>query len=346
MSSTHEVKKLGPNEYEITTTVPALEVKKATDTVAEEVGRDQIISGFRKGKAPADLVIRSVGEEKIKEEVVRTLIGPHLLEVLKEENLTPVMNPNVENFAFDFEKSFTFTTKVTTYPEVKITGYEKISVKKPEVKEVTDAEVEEVVNNLYLQMENPPERENFLVDSKGEKLTLGETQAVVPTDSFAQKMGATDLKDLKEKIKQNMKAEADVNQERDWETNILEELVKKTKVELPESLVVAEIDNILRKIVYDISSMGTTFEDYLKSQKKTIEDLKKEYRDSAIKTLTAQLSLNELAREKKFEVSDSEVEQALPKEADDHVHTATERTQMHSWLIQRKALAYLKSLTN
>lgn len=340
---TKEVKKVSENLFEITITLPKEEVTKATVNVVALLGASITLSGFRKGKAPQEMVIRAIGEEKVKEEVIKELLGPSLLKVLKEEEIVPIINPTVEKVDLELDKPLSFTTSVTTYPEVKVTGYKTIKVKKGEEKTITEKEVEEVVANLFKQVANPPERENVILDSKGEKLTLGNKQEVTPDDEFAKKMGATDLADLKQKIKDNLQAENKVTSERDYETAVLEELVNRTKTSLPEGLIEVEVDNILKKIVYDLESMGMTFEDYLKSQNKKIEELRVQYRESAIKTVTAQLALNEVAKQEKLEVTDSEIEKALPKEEAGHTHTAQEKNQMHAWLIQRKALEFLKN---
>jgi FKBP-type peptidyl-prolyl cis-trans isomerase (trigger factor) len=341
-----DIKKLNAHEYSITIDIPQETVTKEVSLVTSMMGENLTISGFRKGKAPQDMVIRSVGEEKIKEELIQRLLGTSLYQVLQEEKIVPVINPKVENMEVSLTGPLKFTTIITTYPEVKISGYDKIKVKKDPAKEVTDVEIDQVVDNLYKQITNPEERENLMYDASGKKLSLGKKVDAAPDDLFAKKMGATDLKDLREKIKANLTAETQTNAERDWETKILEELVKKTKVDLPEALIEAEVDNILKKVVYDFSSMGMSFEDYLKSQNKTTEELRKDYRESAVKTLSAQLALNEIAKMEKLEVTDPEVEAALPKEESGHVHSSSEKAQMYSWLIQRKALAYLKEGQN
>lgn len=341
---TKEVKKVDENLFEITITLPKEEVVKATKLVASVLGESITLSGFRKGKAPEDLVVRAVGEDKVKEEVIKELLGPSLLKVLKEEKIVPIINPVIEKIDLEFDQPLVFTTKVTTYPTVKVTGYQSIKVKKPEEKKIVETDIDEVVINLFKQVANPPERENVILDSKGEKLTLGNKQEAKPDDQFGQKMGAKDLSDLKGKIKDNLQAENKVNAERDFETTLLEELVKKTKTTLPEGLIEVEVDNILKKIVYDLESMGMSFEDYLKSQNKKVDELRTQYRDSAIKTVTAQLALNEVAKLESLEVTDSEIEAALPKGEAGHVHSNQEKNQMHAWLIQRKALEFLKQL--
>lgn len=337
-----EVKQVEPNLYDVAIEIPQDEVGNATKEIAQIFGADMAIKGFRKGKAPIDLVIRSVGDEKIKEELIRRLVGPSLLTVLKEENLIPIINPSVDKLVVELDSPMKFTARITTYPEVKVTGYKTIKSKKPEEKQISETDVDNVVDNLFKQVENPPARENILVDSKGDKLTLGSKNEAKPDDSFAVKMGAKDLDDLKLKIKENLVSESKLNFERDYETAILEDLVNKTKVNLPEGLIEVEIDNILRKVVYDLESMGMSFEDYLKSQNKKIEEVRKEYRESAIKTVTAQLALNEVSKEEKLEVTDSEIEKALPVAEKGHVHSSQEKNQMHAWLVQRKALEFLK----
>lgn len=339
---TKEVKKIADNEYEIVIEIPLEKVTAAVEKAAHKLGESITLPGFRPGKAPSNLVITAVGEDKIKQEALEYLLAPHLLPVLKEEELLPIITPQVDELDFEIDKPLTFTTKVTTFPDIKITGYQGIKVKKAPEKQITDQAVEDVVNNLFKQVEQPVERDNFMLDSKGEKLVLGEAKAPTLDDDFAKKVGASDLGDLKTKIKDNLEAETRVNQEREFETSILEELVKKTKVNIPESVTQVEIDNILRKIVMDLNSLGMKFEDYMTNQKKTIEQLRQEYRASAIKTITAQFALGQLAKEENLLVTDEEVDQAMPKEEAGHTHSASEKAQMEAVMSQRKALEWLK----
>jgi len=98
---------------------------------------------------------------------------------------------------------------------------------------------------------------------------------------------------------------------------IFKTLLETCQLKVPELLIEDEVNRMLSRLIDQTSKLGLTVGEYLKSQKKTAEELKKEYRQQAEETLKLEFIVSAIADEQKVQVKDEEVEkmiQALPDE--------------------------------
>ena len=124
-------------------------------------------------------------------------------------------------------------------------------------------------------------------------------------DEMAKKCGPfKTLKDLKEDIKKNLSAQNEQRLINQYKDDLVNALVKKSKVPAPEIL----IDDQMRMIKDDISrnaaSQGMSFEDYLERAGETLENWEKEAKKIAEQRVKASLALQTLAVNEKITVSD------------------------------------------
>ena len=85
------------------------------------------IPGFRKGKAPYEIGIRYIGEDRILDEAIETLVDKDLNEVLDKEKIIPLGKPEVKVEKIE-DDVFVFSCKVEFFPEVDINLDEKINL--------------------------------------------------------------------------------------------------------------------------------------------------------------------------------------------------------------------------
>jgi FKBP-type peptidyl-prolyl cis-trans isomerase (trigger factor) len=98
---------------------------------------------------------------------------------------------------------------------------------------------------------------------------------------------------------------------------IFKTLLETCQIRVPEILIEDEVNRMLSRLIDQTARLGLTVEEYLTSQKKTAEELRKEYHQQAEETLKLEFILSAIADEQKIQVSDEEVEkmiQALPDE--------------------------------
>ena len=92
--------------FTVTFTVTVDEIKKEYNHTLSHVAADFETKGFRKGKAPLDVVKAQVSEEKMMDEVVNHLLSEKYDEIIKANKLKPATQPAVviKNPPFDLNK--------------------------------------------------------------------------------------------------------------------------------------------------------------------------------------------------------------------------------------------------
>ena len=79
----------------LTITIPNSDVKKTWEEVLEDVVKNAEVSGFRKGKAPKNLVEEKIDKEKVREEVLRKLLPVAYTEAIQTHGIKPIINPKI-----------------------------------------------------------------------------------------------------------------------------------------------------------------------------------------------------------------------------------------------------------
>ena len=108
------------------------------------------IPGFRKGKAPMNIVEKYYGDEIFYEDTFNEIVPAIYDEAIKEEKLEVVSRPDIDITQIGKGKDLIFTAVVQTKPEVKLGKYKGISLEKNDYK-VTDHDIE---HELYHMAEH------------------------------------------------------------------------------------------------------------------------------------------------------------------------------------------------
>ncbi len=119
------------------------------------------------------------------------------------------------------------------------------------------------------------------------------------------------IDDLKKAVAQQIESEDASRNKQTFDNQIVEELVAKTKIELPESLINTELERILQQDKAALESRGQTFADHLKDEGVSEEEHTKQNRDAAEKQIKAGLVLSKLASDLGIKVSDDELKTRL-----------------------------------
>ena len=124
-------------------------------------------------------------------------------------------------------------------------------------------------------------------------------------DEMAKKCGPfKSLKDLKADIEKNLTMQNQHKLEEKYKDELINVLVKKSKVPTPEILIDDQMRAIRDDIERNAASQGMSFEDFLKANGETTENWEKEARKVAETRVKASLVLQTLAVEQKITVSD------------------------------------------
>lgn len=391
MIAKQEVKELEKSQVELVVTVEQKALQDEYNKVLNKYMKSVQIPGFRKGKAPKNVIENKIGEG-MKEESVYTLIDTAVQkaidEVDKQYKPLPYSTPSLQNeeeISTEIDKDLTFSVVYDVFPQFDLPEYkgltldvEKVVVGEEEInaeiaklqdqnamviekdKEVASGDIitvdyveldenkEEVdgtsrkdfvftVNsgsNFYkidedvIGMKKGDEKlitktypeDHDVAEYAGKTITLSVKLTLVKVrdvpeldDEFAQDVSEEykTVKDLvagtKEKLTKSVESHL-----KESKLNILvEALLEKTTINVPSSMIQAEVDSSWRRFV---SQSGMTEEQvisYLSFSGQTKEDFTAGWSQSAEKNLLGQLLIEKIKEKENFEVTDEELNEQV-----------------------------------
>lgn len=113
--------------------------------------------------------------------------------------------------------------------------------------------------------------------------------------------------DLKKDIEKNLHAKKTQEAKQERENLYIEELLKRTKSEVPDSLIHEEAHYILHEMEDEIAAKGLQFDQFLAQAKTTEEELVKKYTPEAEKRIKIRLALQHIIKEEKIEMTEAEM---------------------------------------
>ncbi len=158
---------LSPCKKQLRIEIDAETVNAKFDAVAKDFRRHANLPGFRPGKAPLANVMRSYGD-KIGEEAKRTLMSDSYSKALKENDLRPVIMPEVEDLQFGHGKPFQYLATLEVTPTFELPEYNGIEVEK-ERRTVSDSDVAKALDTLreqrvsYADVDRSAGEDDFIV---------------------------------------------------------------------------------------------------------------------------------------------------------------------------------------
>lgn len=98
---------------------------------------------------------------------------------------------------------------------------------------------------------------------------------------------------------------------------VIDAALAETQAEIAEILVDEEVNQMLSRLIDQTAKVGLTVEEYLKSQNKTIDQLKAEYRLEGERTLKIGIMLSELAALEGIKVGEADIDATISAAPDD-----------------------------
>ncbi len=135
------------NEVKLSFVVEAEKFEEAMKKVYTKTAKYFNIPGFRKGKAPMQLVERQYGSEIFYEDAFNELVPEVYDAAIKENNVEAVSKPNIDITQMEKGKDLIFTATVQTKPEVKLGKYKGIEIKKIEYN-VSDEDINHEIGHM------------------------------------------------------------------------------------------------------------------------------------------------------------------------------------------------------
>jgi FKBP-type peptidyl-prolyl cis-trans isomerase (trigger factor) len=252
--------KLPNSEIKLTVTLEVSKVAESYNKMVNNLVAEADIKGFRKGKAPKDVVLEKADVSKIHGEVISDLLKTYYPIVLKEKGIFPYSNPKIDIKEFEIDKDFTFEATIALKPEVKVGDYKKIVkkllVEKKKETKNADKEVKETEGSEEITQETKEVTAEEIVDaiSKESKIELSELLINEETDRLLERF-ISQIRGLNLNVEQLLQAQGKTyddllkDHKQIAENNIksefiLNEIIKEEKLEAAE----AEIEEFIKNL--------------------------------------------------------------------------------------------------
>ncbi len=142
-----KMEKIENNVVKLEITVEAEKFNEAMKKAFAKNAKKFNIPGFRKGKAPMNIIKKYYGEGVFYEDAINFCCDDTYSTAINENNIKPVDYPEIDVVQVGEGKEFIYTAVVTVVPEVELGEYKGLEVKKP-VYEVKDEEVENELKSM------------------------------------------------------------------------------------------------------------------------------------------------------------------------------------------------------
>ncbi len=139
--------KVAENTVELEFKVSAEEFEKALTAAFRKANKEITVPGFRKGKAPRNVVEKMFGQEIFFNDAIDAILPQAYEDAVKEAGLVVVARPELDIPTCTREEGFTVKATLTTYPEVKLGQYKGLKVEKTVIP-VSDELIEAELMNL------------------------------------------------------------------------------------------------------------------------------------------------------------------------------------------------------
>lgn len=374
------IKKISDTKVELSVKLDADYLASARNQALIRLAKDVKVQGFRKGKAPLELVERNISANELNNEVLNLAIQTATPTAFAQEkqNLIAIENINITKYVPN--ETLEFTARADVLPEIKLGDFKKLKATMPDV-EPTKADVQEIVDNIVsgyseknVVQRAAKEGDEVIIDFVGKKdgeafrggsakdhhLVLGSKQfipgfeegivghsagdkfdlevtfpkdypekslagqkAVFETlvkqvnemkkpkedDALAKRCGDfKNMDELRADIKKNLAAQNHYRALEQYREDLVQELVKVSKVSAPDILVNDQLRFIKDDMTRNAASRGMQLQEFIEAAGQKFTDWEAEARKIAEQRVKSSLVLQILAREQKIEAAEDEVE--------------------------------------
>ncbi len=319
MSKNYKDIKLSPlpeRELEIIGSITSEKMALMREKALKKFKESVELPGFRKGNAPDALVVQKVGEMALMEEAAELALSEEYPNILDEHKIDAIGRPEISITKIGIGSPLEFKVKTSLLPEVKLSDYKKAAKKENEKKsanpEVSEKEVEAVIEDIRQNLAHEKVHAEAGGGHEHKHRKVEESDLPEVNDEFAKMIGNFEsVEQMKEKIRENIAVEKKLKEKDKKRTELLEDIMEKSTIDLPKIIIEGEQEKMLAQFKDDIAKGGITYEDYLKHIKKTEEEIKAEWKDTAVKRAKSQVILNTIAKEEGIGAKEEEVKREM-----------------------------------
>lgn len=289
------VDKLSDTRVKLTVNVPFDELGTEIDQAYKAIAQQVTIPGFRRGKAPRQLIDARFGRGPLLEQVVNDMLPSRYEQAIEEHELTPLGQPQIDITKIEDNDVVEFTAEVDVRPEITVPDFSAISVN-VEALSVDDDAVDAELDNLRARFGELKDTTRKL--KKGDFAVIdltaeidGETIDEASTEGLSYEVGSDDLIEGLDKAVKGLKAgeDAEFTATIEYGEHKGEEAAVKVHVQQTKERILPELDDEFAQMASEFD----TVEELRESTKTQLEETKKteqaaEIRDEVLKAALAQ----------------------------------------------------------
>ena len=142
-----KVKNISDVKVRLTISLAKEELDAAEQVALTKLAKEVKISGFRKGKAPLEMVAAQVDPVALANETMENAISKATAEAFLEKGIQALNRPEVEITKFVPATELEFTAETEVLPKVELGDYKKLKAKKEAVK-VSQKEITDTITRI------------------------------------------------------------------------------------------------------------------------------------------------------------------------------------------------------
>ena len=371
------IEKQPENVVKVDIEIPAKDAVNYYNDAAKRLAQYVNIPGFRKGKAPRNIVEQNIGEERIKHEALENALPRIFSQVIKENNFDVVAQPYVESYDFKIGEDLKIVAKLELRPEVTLGQYKGLTIdvdayktEEDALQKSIDGLLQQHATTLIVTDRKTKDTDTIVFDfdgySNGEKIEHGDAKnytldlahssfipgfaeqlvdralgeefeinvtfpeeyhekklagqpatfkckiheikaKVLPelTDEFAQKVGPfKSVDELKADIQKYLDTQkADIDRTNS-EKAIFEKVTSEAKVEIQQSMINREADQLVAEYKQKLEMQGFTWDQAVEAQ--GYDEIMNSLKEDAAVRVKNSLVIDKIAKEENITVSQAD----------------------------------------
>ena len=371
------IEKQPENVVKVAIEIPAKDAVNYYNDAAKRLAQYVNIPGFRKGKAPRNIVEQNIGEERIKHEALENALPRIFSQVIKENDFDVVAQPYVESYDFKIGEDLKIVAKLELRPEVTLGQYKGLTIdvdayktEEDALQKSIDGLLQQHATTLVVTDRKTKDTDTIVFDfdgySNGEKIEHGDAKnytldlahssfipgfaeqlvdralgeefeinvtfpeeyhekklagqpatfkckiheikaKVLPelTDEFAQKVGPfKSVDELKADIQKYLDTQkADIDRTNS-EKAIFEKVTSEAKVEIQQSMIDREADQLVAEYKQKLEMQGFTWDQAVEAQ--GYDEIMNSLKEDAAVRVKNSLVIDKIAKEENITVSQAD----------------------------------------
>ena len=172
---------LTPTRVKLTVEVPFAELEPNLSAAYKKIGAQIQVPGFRKGKVPPAIVDQRLGRGAVLDEAVNDALPKLYVEALRENDLQPLGQPEVDVVKFADGDALEFTAEVDVRPDIELPDYTGLQAQVDAI-EVSDDDVAEQLQGLRERFGSLNEVERAAADGDFVTIDLAASEDGTPIE--------------------------------------------------------------------------------------------------------------------------------------------------------------------